>query len=91
MKARLMMSDLAKAMRWASLALPGVAFAEGEAKFGFQTPQTLVAHQIYDLHLVVLVICIAIALGVFAFMGGGLLLGFGLPARSDVRGGFNGF
>jgi len=68
MKARLMMSDLAKAMRWASLALPGVAFAEGEAKFGFQTPQTLVAHQIYDLHLVVLVICIAIALGVFAFM-----------------------
>jgi cytochrome c oxidase subunit II len=68
MKAKLMMSDLAKAARWASLALPGGAFAEGEAKFGFQTPQTLVAHQIYDLHLVVLVICIAIALGVFAFM-----------------------
>jgi cytochrome c oxidase subunit 2 len=68
MKAKLMMSDLAKASRWASLALPGVAFADGEAKFGFQTPQTLVAHQIYDLHFVVLVICIAIALGVFAFM-----------------------
>jgi cytochrome c oxidase subunit 2 len=69
MTARLMMtSDLAKVMAVASLALPGTAIANGEAKFTFQTPQTLVAHQIYDLHAVVLGICVAIAAGVFAFM-----------------------
>jgi cytochrome c oxidase subunit 2 len=68
MKAKLMMSNLAKVMMVASLALPRMAIANGEAKFGFQTPQTLVAHQIYDLHLIVLLICIAIAFGVFAFM-----------------------
>ncbi|HWZ72207.1 MAG TPA: cytochrome c oxidase subunit II [Casimicrobiaceae bacterium] len=52
----------------ASLALPGIAIANGEAKFGFQTPQTPVAHQIYDLHLIVLGIGVAIALVVFLFM-----------------------
>ena len=61
-------NDLAKVVMVAPLTLPGAAFAAGEAKFGFQTPQTPVAHQIYDLHLVVLGICIAITAGVFAFM-----------------------
>ena len=69
MKARLMtMSDLAKASSWALLALPGMAIAESSAKFNFQTPQTPVAHQIYDLHLIVLGIGVAIALVVFLFM-----------------------
>ena len=69
MKAKLMMtSDLAKASSWALLALPGVAIAESSAKFNFQTPQTPVAHQIYDLHLIVLGIGVAIALVVFLFM-----------------------
>src|SRR5260370_17452711 len=69
MKAKLMMTrDIARAVKVASLALPGTAIANGEAKFTFQTPQTLVAHQIYDLHAVVLGICVAIAAGVFAFM-----------------------
>ena len=63
-----MTSDLAKVVTVASLALPGTAIANGEAKFTFQTPQTLVAHQIYDLHIVVLGICILIAVVVFAFM-----------------------
>ena len=63
-----MMSDFVKAARWASVVLPGMALANGEAKFGFQTPQTPVAHQIYDLHLIVLGIVVAIALAVFAFM-----------------------
>src|SRR6266545_1898120 len=67
-KAKPMMSDFVKAAGLASIALPGIAVADGEARFGFQTPQTPVAHQIYDLHLVVLAICIAIAVGVFAFM-----------------------
>jgi cytochrome c oxidase subunit 2 len=68
MKAKLMMSDLAKAARWTLLALPGMAIAENSAKFNFQTPQTPVAHQIYDLHLIVLGIGVAIALVVFLFM-----------------------
>ena len=69
MKAKLMMtSDLEKVVMVASLALPGAAVANGEAKFNFQTPQTLVAHQIYDLHLIVLGIGVAIALVVFLFM-----------------------
>ena len=54
-------SDLAKAMTVSSLALPGAAIANGEAPFGFQTPQTIVAHQIYDLHTIILGICIVIA------------------------------
>ena len=59
------MRDLAKAAT-ATLLAPGTAVANGEAKFGFQTPQTIVAHQIYDLHLIVLGIVVLIALGVFA-------------------------
>jgi cytochrome c oxidase subunit II len=69
MKAKLMMtSDLAKVVTVASLAKAGTAIADDEAKFTFQTPQTLVAHQIYDLHTVILGICILIAIVVFAFM-----------------------
>jgi cytochrome c oxidase subunit 2 len=62
-----MMRDLAKTATVALLA-PGMAVANGEAKFGFQTPQTIVAHQIYDLHLLVLGIVVAIAVGVFGVM-----------------------
>ena len=58
------MRDLAKTATVALLA-PGAAIAEGQAKWGFQTPQTPIAHQIYDLHLVVLAIVVVIALGVF--------------------------
>jgi cytochrome c oxidase subunit 2 len=53
-------------MPW--LGLPGVAFADGEAKFGFQAPQTIIAHQIYDLHIIVLGIVVVIAVAVFAVM-----------------------
>src|SRR4030095_13446968 len=59
-----MMRDLAKSATVALL-VPSMAFADGEAKWGLQTPQTIVAHQIYDLHLLVLAIVVVIALGVF--------------------------
>lgn len=42
--------------------------AEPETRFGLQTPQTIIARQIYDLHAVVLVICILIAAVVFGIM-----------------------
>ena len=63
-----MRRHFAKAATVALLMPPGMAIANGEAKFGFQTPQTPVAHQIYDLHLLVLGIVVVIALGVFGFM-----------------------
>ena len=63
-----MTRDLAKAAALAVLGRSGIAIADGEAKFGFQTPQTIVAHQIYDLHLVVLGIVVFIAVAVFAVM-----------------------
>src|ERR1700716_70630 len=69
MKARMMMtSAFAKVATVASLALPGAAIANGEAKFTFQTPQTIVAHQIYDLHTIILVICVLVAIVVFGLM-----------------------
>ena len=59
---------LARAATMALLWPSGMAIANGEAKFGFQTPQTVVAHQIYDLHLIVLGIVAVIAVAVFAVM-----------------------
>jgi cytochrome c oxidase subunit 2 len=67
-----MMRDLAKAATIALLA-PGMAIANGEARFGFQAPQTPVAHEIYDLHLVVLGIVVVIALGVFGVISYAML------------------
>jgi len=63
-----MRRHFAKAATMGSLVPSGMAIANGEAKFGFQTPQTLVAHQIYDLHLLVLGIVVVIAAVVFAVM-----------------------
>jgi len=63
-----MTRKLAKTTSAASLTLPGTAVAAGEAKFGLQTPQTTVAHQIYDLHAIILWICILIGVVVFGFM-----------------------
>ena len=67
-----MMRDLPKAATVALLA-PGTAIANGEAKFGFPTPQTVVAHQIYDLHLLVLGIVVVIAVGVFGVVSYAML------------------
>src|SRR5437870_1924773 len=69
MKGKLIMtSDLTKVVMVASLALPESAVANGEAKFGFQTPHSIVAQQLYDLHTITLGICILIAVVVFGFM-----------------------
>jgi heme/copper-type cytochrome/quinol oxidase subunit 2 len=69
MKAKVMMRrELAKAVMATSLTLPGTAIANGEAKFGFQAPQTIIGHQIYDLHIIVLSIVVIIAVLVFAVM-----------------------
>jgi len=63
-----MRRELARAATMAALVPARLAVANGEATFGFQTPQTLIAHQIYNLHAIILGICIAIAVVVFGFM-----------------------
>lgn len=68
-----MTRDLSTAATVALLGWSGMAVADGEAKFGFQTPQTIVAHQIYDLHLVVLGIVVLIAVTVFAVIAYAML------------------
>lgn len=63
-----MNSERASAATVALLALPGAAIANGESRFGLQTPQTPVAHLLYDLHSIALAICILVAVVVFGFM-----------------------
>jgi cytochrome c oxidase subunit 2 len=49
------------------LLAPVLAFAE-RAKWNLQEPQTDIARQMYDLHTIVLVICLVIFVGVFGMM-----------------------
>jgi cytochrome c oxidase subunit 2 len=63
-----MNSERAVAATIALLALPGAAIANGEARFWMQTPQTPVAHVLYDLHAITLGICIVIAVVVFGLI-----------------------
>ena len=39
-----------------AMLLPGLAWAQDKAKWNFQEPQTSVAREMYDLHILVLVI-----------------------------------
>lgn len=50
----------------ALLPLSGLAWAQ--AKYNLQEPQTEIARQTYDLHTIVLVICLIIFIGVFGMM-----------------------
>ena len=63
-----MKSERAIAATVALLALPGAAIANGELKLWLQTPQTPIAHVLYDLHSIILGICILVAVVVFGFM-----------------------
>src|SRR5262245_20633628 len=68
MKANMMANHPAKLAIAALLALPALCNAEAGMSIGLQAPQTIVALQIYDLHTVVLWICVVIALIVFGIM-----------------------
>src|SRR5262245_2479549 len=68
MKANMMANHPAKLALAALLALPAICNAETGMSIGLQAPQTIVARQIYDLHTLVLWICVAIALIVFGIM-----------------------
>jgi cytochrome c oxidase subunit 2 len=50
----------------ALMPLSGLAWAQ--AKYNLQEPQTEIARQMYDLHTVILVICLVIFVGVFGMM-----------------------
>jgi cytochrome c oxidase subunit 2 len=55
---------------WAGAAAAFLTSAVAHAEFGFnlQPPQTSVAREVYDLHMIVLWICVAIFAGVFGMM-----------------------
>ena len=48
--------------------VPALAWAQDKAKWNLQEPHTEVARQMYDLHTIVLVICLVIFVGVFGMM-----------------------
>jgi cytochrome c oxidase subunit 2 len=48
--------------------VPALAWAQDKAKWNLQEPHTEVARQMYDLHTVVLIICLVIFIGVFGMM-----------------------
>ena len=51
-----------------TMLIPGVLWAQDKAKWNFQEPHTSVAREMYDLHTIVLVICVVICVGVFGAM-----------------------
>ncbi len=51
-----------------TMLVPGMLWAQDRAKWNFQEPHTSVAREMYDLHTIVLVICVVICVGVFGAM-----------------------
>lgn len=51
-----------------SVLMPGLIWAQDKAKWNLQEPQTVIAREMYDLHTVILVICLVIFIGVFGAM-----------------------
>jgi len=51
-----------------SVLMPGLIWAQDKAKWNLQEPQTAIAREMYDLHTVILVICLIIFIGVFGAM-----------------------
>ena len=52
---------------WGAFLMSMAAWAQ-ESKYNLPTPETTVAHQIYDLHILILWVCLAIFVVVFGFM-----------------------
>ena len=51
-----------------TMLVPGLVWAQDKAKWNLQEPHTSVAREMYDLHTIVLVICLIIFVGVFGAM-----------------------
>jgi len=50
------------------LLIAGAGLVQGEMRLNLQQPETIIAHDIYDLHTVILVICVVIFIVVFGAM-----------------------
>ena len=48
-----------------TMLVPSLLWAQDKAKWNLQEPQTSVAREMYDLHTIVLIICLIIFIGVF--------------------------
>ena len=62
------MTELAKKIAVSALLQPALAFGAAGPSVGFQPPQTIVARHIYDLHTLMLGVCLVIAAVVFGVM-----------------------
>lgn len=51
-----------------TMLVPALVWAQDKAKWNLQEPQTKIAHEMYDLHTIVLIICLIIFVGVFGAM-----------------------
>ena len=51
-----------------TMLVPGLVWAQDKAKWNLQEPHTSVAREMYDLHTIVLIICLIIFVGVFGVM-----------------------
>jgi cytochrome c oxidase subunit 2 len=51
-----------------TMLVPSLVWAQDQAKWNLQEPHTSVAREMYDLHTVVLIICLIIFVGVFGAM-----------------------
>jgi cytochrome c oxidase subunit II len=62
------LTALRRKIAFVALLFPAFRVAATESPFGLQTPQTIIARQIDDLHAIVLGICVLIAVVVFGLM-----------------------
>ena len=63
-----MIRRIAQTLTCLSLAIAGAGLVHGEMRLNLQQPETIVAHAIYHLHTVILVICVIIFVVVFGAM-----------------------
>ena len=63
-----MIRRIAQTLTGLSLAIAGASLVHGEMRLNLQQPETIVAHAIYHLHTVILVICVIIFVVVFGAM-----------------------
>ncbi len=63
-----MIRRIAQTLTGLSLAIAGAGLVHGEMRLNLQQPETIVAHAIYHLHTVILVICVIIFVVVFGAM-----------------------
>ena len=63
-----MIRTIAQTLTGLYFACAGAVLVHADMKLNLQPPETIIAHEIYELHTVILVICVIIFIGVFGTM-----------------------